>query len=82
MKVHLKLIWLAQRPLIKNRGCLFVKTINYLRIPLKCSHILYGVVGYHNIRQTLVANTLNFSYVCVERYCYPELLTVNSTTSG
>ena len=68
MKVHLKLIWLAQRPLNKNRGCLFVKTMkNYLRIPLKCSHILYGIVGYHNNRQPLVANTrLNLSYVCVE----------------
>ena len=67
MKVHLKLIWLAQKPLNKNRGCLFVETMkNYLRISLKCSHILYGIVGYHNNRQTLVANTLNFSYVCVE----------------
>ena len=67
MKVHLKLIWLAQKPLNKNRGCSFVKTKkNYLRIPLKCSHILYDIVGYHNKRQTLVANTLNFSYVCVE----------------
>ena len=67
MKVHLKLIWLAQRPLNKNRGFLFVKTIkNYLRIPFKCSHILYGIVGYHNNRRTLVANTLNFSYVRVE----------------
>ena len=67
MKVHLKLIWLAQRPLNKNRGCLFVKTTkNYLRIPLKCSHILYDIVGYHNNRQPLVANTMNLSSVCVE----------------
>ena len=64
---QMKLIWLAQRPLNKNRGCLFVKTMkNYLRIPLKCSHILYGIVGYHNNRQPLVANTMNLSNVCVE----------------
>ena len=33
---------------------LILKTIyNYLRIPFKCSHILYGIEAYHIIRQTL-----------------------------
>ena len=44
-----------------------MKTIkNYLRIPFNCSHILYGIVAYHIIWQTLVANALNISYVHVE----------------
>ena len=35
-------------------------------IPFNCSHILYGIVAYHIIRQTLFTNALNFSYVHIE----------------
>ena len=70
MKVYLKLVSLGQRQLLnKNSGSFFVITIqNCLRIPFKCSHILFGIVhvAYHIIRQTLVANGLNLSYAHVE----------------
>ena len=49
MKVCFKLVSLG------HSGCLFVKTIeNYLRVPFKCSHLLYGSVAYHITGKTLV----------------------------
>ena len=67
MKVYFKLISLGQRQsLNKNSGCFkILKTIqNYLRIPFKCSHILYGIVAYHIIRQTLVTGHVETVLLC------------------
>ena len=67
MKAYFKLISLGQRQLLnKNSGCFKIyKTIqNYLRIPFKCSHILYGIVAYHIIRQTLVTGHVETVLLC------------------
>ena len=74
MKVYFKLISLGQRPLLnKNSGCFkILKTIqNCLRIPFKCSHILYGIVAYHIIRQTLVTGHVE-TVLC--RTVYPLVI--------
>ena len=82
--LYFKLVSLSQSEILlnKNIACLFVKTNRMIYgYSSKCSYILYGIVPYYIIRQTLVANGLNFSYVHVETvlWDYAELLTIDST---